>query len=197
MNYKNNISDNLVILRKELGYTQADLAEILDVSTRMIHNYESGKTLLPIENALKLSEKFNYSLDWLYGNCTKEFDKCDNFLTDIRNLIYRKDDSIVFSISESYWEYIKTVNNIKKSDKTSSEKQREILELKANYEDKLDLAWEFSIEVNKFDLFYKPDSQPSCPYIEEPDIKSDISKKQKEECINFLNSILDIEKKEE
>lgn len=190
MNHKNNVFNNLVKLREELGYTQEELAEILEVSTRMIHNYESGKILFPIEKALKLTEKFNCSLDWLYGNCTKEFDKYDNFLIDIRNLIYRKDNSIVFSISKSYWEYIKTVNNIKKSDKTNYEKQREIWELKANYENKLDLAWEFSIDVNKFSLFYKPDSKSSCPYIGESHIKSDISDEQKKECINFLNSIL-------
>lgn len=190
MNNKNNIYNNLIELGKELGYTQADLAEFLGVDTRMIHNYESGKTLLPIERALKLAEKFNYSLDWLYGNSTKEFDKCDNFLIDIRNLIYRKNNSIVFSISASYWEYIKTVNTINASSKTTSEKQREILKLKAEYKNTSNLAWEYSIDINEFLQFYKPDSKSSCPYIEESHVETNISSEQEANSIDFLNFIL-------
>lgn len=190
MNNNNNIFNNLIELRKDLGYTQAELAEILDVDTRTIHNYESGKTLLPIERALKLTEKFNCSLDWLYGNSTKEFDKCDDFLIDIRNLIYRRDDDIIFSITTSYWEYIKNVNAIKGSDKTTSEKQREILRLKAEYKNTSDLAWEYSVNINEFLQFYKPDSRSSCPYIEEPHVKTNISSEQEKSANAFLNYIL-------
>lgn len=39
---------NLLELREELQLTQKQLAEILDVSERMIGNYETGVVTLPI-----------------------------------------------------------------------------------------------------------------------------------------------------
>lgn len=57
---------NLLELREELQLTQKQLAEILDVSERMIGYYETGVVTLPIDKAILLCQKYNYTLDWIY-----------------------------------------------------------------------------------------------------------------------------------
>ena len=57
---------NLLELRKNLGLTQKELGEILGVSERMICNYETGEITLPIDKAIILSQRWNYTLDWIY-----------------------------------------------------------------------------------------------------------------------------------
>ena len=42
-------------LRKEKGFTQQELADQLGVSAVSIHNYESGKRLIPYDKAVVLS----------------------------------------------------------------------------------------------------------------------------------------------
>ena len=55
-------------LRKEKGYTQRELAEILGVSDKTVSKWETGKGYPDIEQLLSLSEEFSVSVnELLYG----------------------------------------------------------------------------------------------------------------------------------
>ena len=51
--------------RKALGYTQEQLAELMDVSIQMISNLERGNKAIKIDNLLKLSNILSISTDYL------------------------------------------------------------------------------------------------------------------------------------
>lgn len=184
------IYTRLAELREDLDLTQEQLAEILGVSTKMVSNYETGTNALPIDKALILSEKYGYSLDWLYKRYNINFDNHNDFLIDIRELVYRKDNKIYFSISDSYWNYIKKINSIRHSDKTQGERRREIFKLNKGYKKRHDFAWEISIKVEKFISYFKPDSKSSCPHITEESVETAISDEQREDCKKFIISLL-------
>jgi transcriptional regulator with XRE-family HTH domain len=56
-------------LRHALGLTQRQLAEILSITGPRWANYEVGTSRIPVDIALRLVEKWEVSLDWIYyGN---------------------------------------------------------------------------------------------------------------------------------
>ena len=57
-------------------------------------------------------------------------DNCNEFLVDIRNIIYKKDNDIVFSISNSYWKYLKEKAEIMNSKMVTYEKRRKLVNLR-------------------------------------------------------------------
>ena len=54
-------------IREELGLSQKELAEKMQVSPTNIYNYETGRTEPSIEILLKLSQILNVSIDYLIG----------------------------------------------------------------------------------------------------------------------------------
>lgn len=60
--------DNLIVLRKEFGKTQQDLADYLGISRQAYSNYESGRREPDYETLLKLGEYFNCSVDYLLNS---------------------------------------------------------------------------------------------------------------------------------
>lgn len=55
----------LVELRKVNGYTQWDVAEILDISRSTLSKYEKGILNPTIENLIKLADLYKVSCDYL------------------------------------------------------------------------------------------------------------------------------------
>jgi transcriptional regulator with XRE-family HTH domain len=56
-------------LRHALGQTQRQLATILNITGPRWANYEVGTSRIPVGIALRLVEKWEVSLDWIYyGN---------------------------------------------------------------------------------------------------------------------------------
>ena len=52
-----------------LGLTQRQFAEILNITGPRWANYEVGTSRIPVDIALRLVEKWEVSLDWIYyGN---------------------------------------------------------------------------------------------------------------------------------
>ncbi len=51
--------------RKQLGYTQERLAEIMNVSIQMVSNLERGMKAVRIENLIRLSQILNISTDYI------------------------------------------------------------------------------------------------------------------------------------
>lgn len=166
------INNRVLEIREELGYTQAEFGKILEVSDRMICNYETGESNLPIDKAVLISEKYNYSLDWIYCNTEKTNNQNYtqkenlNFSVDIRDFVTYLDNQIIFSINNNYWEYLKSANTIINSNKTDNEKARKIRELNGSYKrnDNDYRAWEFSITADEFRSILKFNKK-SIPYI--------------------------------
>lgn len=59
---------NLKKLRKERGYTQHRLAEVLNISETMISKYESNTATPPFETIQAIAAWFHVSIDSLAGN---------------------------------------------------------------------------------------------------------------------------------
>lgn len=193
---------NLLELRKELKLTQKQLGEILGTSERMICNYETGEITLPIDKAILLCQKYNYTLDWIYcypakpKNTTAFLGKMKEypqFVVDIRDFLSYSDDSVFFTIPNYYWEYIKKRNAIASSKSTDGDKKRKIAELNGAYEiqENEQKYWRISITAKNFLPYlrfaskYIPFADDSSSSLKEP------SKEQIEEAAEFLKSLTD------
>jgi transcriptional regulator with XRE-family HTH domain len=62
------IGEKINQLRKEKGWSQAKLAQALNINTRNISLYESGKSLPSTETVHKLAALFNVSTDFLFND---------------------------------------------------------------------------------------------------------------------------------
>ena len=123
------ISNNLLKIREELNYTQQELGQILDVSERMICYYETGLSSLPIDKAVLIRKKWNYSLDWIYnqdlsGKFHDVSEETPDFLVDIRRFLKVSDDKVVFSIPQDFWNYMSDLNEICHSTVSENERKR-------------------------------------------------------------------------
>jgi transcriptional regulator with XRE-family HTH domain len=54
-------------LRKEKGYTQKELSEILEINQTTVSHWEIGNSLPDTRTLLKLSELYDVSIDYLLG----------------------------------------------------------------------------------------------------------------------------------
>lgn len=118
---KDIIESYIYEIRAEQKLTQKELGELLGVSVRMIQSYEAGQTTLPLDKAMYLCEKWNYSLDQIYRDFSKKpiFNK---FSVDIRDFLSISKESIVFTLPDYYWEYLQKVEKINEDDFLESEK---------------------------------------------------------------------------
>lgn len=60
-------SHRLRELREDLGLTQKQLAEMLNLTQSTIAYYENGRKMPTLENAVRITKIFNTSLDYLVG----------------------------------------------------------------------------------------------------------------------------------
>lgn len=63
--------------RKVLGYTQEQVAEMMDVSVQMISNLERGNKAIKIDNLLKISSILGVSTDYILKGVTTDGDSSD------------------------------------------------------------------------------------------------------------------------
>ena len=69
----NAIGNRISRRRKQLGLTQEQVAEKIDVSVQMVSNLERGNKAIKIENLLKISKILKISTDYiLTGNQTSK-----------------------------------------------------------------------------------------------------------------------------
>lgn len=59
------LSEKLIALRKEKGWSQEDFAEKLDVSRQAISRWENGTALPDAQNIMRISKLFNVTADYL------------------------------------------------------------------------------------------------------------------------------------
>lgn len=63
-----NFALNLYIIRESQGITHEKLAEMLEVSTRIIYDWENGTKRPSIQNAVKISIALGVSLDSIFSD---------------------------------------------------------------------------------------------------------------------------------
>ncbi|MDR0314685.1 MAG: helix-turn-helix domain-containing protein [Oscillospiraceae bacterium] len=78
---KTEFKDILKKLRKEKGFTQSHIANIMEIHRSTYSYYESGKCTPSYNALIKLSGLFNVSTDYLLGNVSNVeqtiFDYCE------------------------------------------------------------------------------------------------------------------------
>lgn len=58
---------NFKYSREELDLKQKDIAELFNVHFSTVSGWETGKDTIPIERLVDYTNRFNYSLDYLFG----------------------------------------------------------------------------------------------------------------------------------
>lgn len=96
-NIKINTGQILLSLRKSKGYSQADVAEYLGITTAAYQNYEAGRREANYNNIIKLAEYYNVTTDYLLGrqNSNPPSDPIEEFadkksLKDLEEILIRE-----------------------------------------------------------------------------------------------------------
>ena len=61
------IIKNLRYTRENLGLKQKDLTTLFNVTYSTISGWETGKDTIPLKQLIKYANKYNFSLDYLFG----------------------------------------------------------------------------------------------------------------------------------
>lgn len=70
MNVKNEFGQTLLALRKDAGKSQAEIAQMLEITTAAYQNYENGRREAGYATIVKLADFYNVSTDYLLGRTT-------------------------------------------------------------------------------------------------------------------------------
>ena len=65
--YKTHFAEKLKAARKNAGYNQQQIEDILGINRTTLSRYESGQREPDIETLGKLADFYEVSLDWLVG----------------------------------------------------------------------------------------------------------------------------------
>ena len=105
-------AQRLLEIRKKRGFSQSELAELLNTKAPVIGRYERGEATPSVEVALKLSKILGVSLDYLAGKTELELDEntmqrmqqISKMSQEDRSFILRAIDALVrdFSNQKAY-----------------------------------------------------------------------------------------------
>ena len=100
-------------IRRQKGYTQKRLAEVLNVSETTISKYESNTAVPPFETVCSIAAWFNVSLDTLAGNepphTVSLYGLTDSQTAIIKELVElynEKNHSVLNSLSSKQYELL-------------------------------------------------------------------------------------------
>ena len=81
------IVKNLRYSREQLDLKQKDLTELFNVTYSTISGWENGKDTIPLRQLIKYANKYNYSLDYLFGlkNDNEDYESLEIDLNIIAN----------------------------------------------------------------------------------------------------------------
>lgn len=65
------LSERLKELRKEKGYTQKQISELIGISQTTYAGYETGEHMPSLEILIRIADIFKVSLDYLTGRLIK------------------------------------------------------------------------------------------------------------------------------
>lgn len=131
----NTFGNNLKMLRIEHGWTQTELAKLLNVAKGTVSNWENENRFPDKDMLNKIADTFKVSMDYLLGRTTeekltiatpnitkKDIKDHNTFMEDAKALFMNGDvdeedlEKIYRDISELYWE-AKEINKKKYSKK--------------------------------------------------------------------------------
>ena len=104
--------NNLKLYRKKAQKTQKEIADYLGIVQQAYNHYETGRRNIPIENAIKLADLYNVSVDDLLGRTEANLDNIQ-----IKPEIVEEDDvyiPLVASLRCGYGENGQALDIIKK-----------------------------------------------------------------------------------
>ena len=61
------VIENIRIIRTERGYSQLDIAEVLNTTQLQYSKYENGQNEIPVRHVITLCKFYGISSDWLLG----------------------------------------------------------------------------------------------------------------------------------
>ena len=61
------VVQNLRLIRTRKGYSQMDIAEVLNTTQQQYSKYENGQNEIPVRHVLTLCKFYEISADWLLG----------------------------------------------------------------------------------------------------------------------------------
>lgn len=99
------IGERLSELRKDMGYTQQELADMLGISKFSISSYENDKTTPDDDMKVKLAKTLNVSMDYLLGITNEPIPYKNNY-TVIR--VSPKLSKKAINEIKDFIEYVKT-----------------------------------------------------------------------------------------
>lgn len=91
------IGNRISARRKQLNYTQEQIAEKMDVSIQMVSNLERGNKAIKIDNLIKISEILNVSTDYILTgkHTSKDIDIVLNRIANLSDCDYKMVDMII------------------------------------------------------------------------------------------------------
>ncbi|NJM93823.1 MAG: helix-turn-helix transcriptional regulator [Cytophagales bacterium] len=104
-----NVGSKIVQLRKEKGWSQGDLANMIGASREIIGKYERNENNPSIEMILKVAKSFGVTVDFLVGE--SEFSAYDKETVERIRDIQKMDNgtrSILFNVIDTYIQNFKT-----------------------------------------------------------------------------------------
>ena len=104
----NSIGYRLTFIRKNLGYSQKEIAQVLRVTPSTYSNYENDVFAPHILKCIKLAEFYNVSLDYLLGRCEMSIEQ-----SELHNILFNNSEkaSIINKIIALSAESTKDLNN--------------------------------------------------------------------------------------
>jgi transcriptional regulator with XRE-family HTH domain len=70
-----NLSEKILLLRKQKGFSQEQLAERLGISRQAVSKWESGQAVPDIDKIINISDLFNVSTDYLLKDKTETIEE--------------------------------------------------------------------------------------------------------------------------
>ena len=67
-----NIGQLIKFRRKEIGFTQQDLADVLDITYQQVQKYESGQNRIRASMLVKIAEVLKVDLMYFYNGCEQK-----------------------------------------------------------------------------------------------------------------------------
>lgn len=71
--------------RESLGLKEKDIGKILEVSNKTISGYENGYDTIPLKHLITYANKYNLSLDYLFG-ISQENKQYKNIILDLKKV---------------------------------------------------------------------------------------------------------------
>lgn len=87
------LSEKLIALRKEKGWSQEDFAEKLDVSRQAISRWENGSAQPDAQNILRISKLFDVSADYLLNddyNSARDITAAETLMEETASLVQKR-----------------------------------------------------------------------------------------------------------